>query len=267
MAARPHTGPAPGTWPEAWPALVPAPATGRRELVAAELAQGGESRPARVTALITGLAGTIGGQAATPDFVRRLSAGTREWLVQRLGATCRPAQDWFELTCAHCGATFDLSADLAAMPRSGPGPGFPLVTVETAAGPLAFDCLNGRHEEALAALPAPDLADMLALAARFEDAATVLAGLPFADLLRIEAALDEAAPEVADRIAATCPDCGASLAARIDPFDYAFPGDTVLLGEVHALSWAYKWSEAAILDLPSPRRRRYVGMVAAMART
>jgi hypothetical protein len=43
------------------------------------------------------------------------------------------------------------------------------------------------------------------------------------------------------------------------------PRDGAILAEVHALSFAYKWSEAAILDLPSPRRLAYVGMVAAGA--
>ena len=252
------------TWPEAWPKLDPAPLTGRRELAAAELAAARGSRPERVTALIAALADRIGGAPATPELVRRLSAGTREWLLQQLAASCRPAEDWFELTCPDCGAVFDLGLDLARMPRGGPGEGFAAVEVATSAGSLAFDCLNGWHEEAVARAARPGLRVLLSAAARFDDAEAVLAGLPVAELHAIEAALDAAGPEVADRVEATCPGCGVPVSARLDPLSYAFPGDATLLGEVHALSWAYRWSEPAILDLPSGRRRRYSAMVATM---
>src|SRR5262245_18669615 len=91
-----------GTWPEAWPALVQAEVTGRRELLAAGLVRAVGGRPAQVTALIAGLAAEIGGRPVTPDLVRHLSAGTREWLLQQLGAGCRPADDWFEVACPAC---------------------------------------------------------------------------------------------------------------------------------------------------------------------
>ena len=69
-------------------------------------------------------------------------------------------------------------------------------------------------------------------------------------------------PEIADGVNAACPDCGGPVRVRIDPLTFAFPRPEAVLREVHAIAMAYRWSERAILDLPSRRRRAYVALIA-----
>ena len=59
-----------------------------------------------------------------------------------------------------------------------------------------------------------------------------------------------------------CPTCGAETSARIDPHSFAFPDAAALLGQIHALAASYHWSEDAILDMPSSRRKVYANLIA-----
>ena len=63
-------------------------------------------------------------------------------------------------------------------------------------------------------------------------------------------------------VKSACPDCGGPVRVRIDPLTFAFPRPEAVLREVHAIAMAYRWSERAILDLPSRRRRAYVALIA-----
>ncbi len=249
----------PLTHPVAWPTVCFAREVGALELSVGETVEGAASRPQRVSAILCAMIGEIDGAEATPDLVERLSSGTREWLLQQCGARCRPADDWFETRCNDCGATFDTSFDLAALPRSHPAENFPVVSVELSDGSLTFQLPCGHHEHLMAA--GASLPQLLAALCLDDEADQALAALTPSDLETIDIALDAAAPDVADRIALTCPDCGAVSEARIDPLAYAFPGADPLLRDIHRLSRAYHWSEADILALPTKRRHRYVALV------
>jgi hypothetical protein len=83
-----------------------------------------------------------------------------------------------------------------------------------------------------------------------------------ADLALIETILDDITPDIADRISATCPECGATTQAMIDPLSFAFPRAETLLREAHLIARAYGWREPSILALPSHRRRAYAGLIA-----
>ncbi len=256
----------PTTHANPWPRFTLAPASGRVELAVGEMVQDGATRPERVTAALATMLDLVDGQPASAGLIRSLSMGSREWLLQQVAATCRPATDWFEAQCTGCGAIFDLTLDLTALPRSAPAPGFPVVQVDSPAGPLDFELANGFHEEALARSGVRGMDALRQLAvncALFDDAETMAAGFDDATLSAIDIAFDAAAPDCPDRLDTECPACGLAQTARIEPLAYAFPSDVAVFRDVHVLGRAYQWSEAAILDLPTQRRKAYVGMVEA----
>lgn len=255
----------PVTHANAWPRFCFAVETGEMELAVGEAAAARVSRPEKVTAILSAMLAEIDDSPATPALVRTLSTGTREWLLQQAAASCRPGADWFDVTCRDCDAVHDIAFDVADLPRSDPAQGFPVVTVETPNGPLSFEVPNGFHEEALAKANVADRAArrfMLGRAALFEDADEVVTGLDRITVSRIEAAIDAAAPDVADRAQSTCPTCDAEHETPFDPLAYAFPPEGRLLRDVHVLSTAHHWSEAAVLAMPTRRRKAYVSMIA-----
>ena len=147
---------APLTHPSAFPEAGFRQLSGAVELAVAEAAVAPAKRPERVTAVLAAIYDEIAGEQATPALIRRLSAGTREWLLQRAALRFRSDLEWFEAPCRACGAAYDLAMSIAAAPRKPPGPDFPVTTVETSLGPRQFEAPCGMHEEAAARRPGED---------------------------------------------------------------------------------------------------------------
>lgn len=250
------------TLPEAYPEASFRPLDGAVEIAVAEAAARLEPRPAKVTALLAAAYAAVGHVPATPAALRRLCSAGREWLVHRAAIRFAGADGWFVTDCTHCGAPFDLHVPLASLPRSAPGPGFPVTRVETKLGVRHFETPNGAHEEAFAVMATADPRRAFAGLCGLEpDAAEAAARFDTDDLALIDAALEALSPDVADSVDATCPECGAANAARLDPFVFAFPAPATVLEDVHRIAGAYGWGEADILALPSDRRRAYVRLI------
>lgn len=241
----------------AFPEVRFCPLDGVVELGVAEAAADGQSRPARVTEVLT-----LAYQDLGADAARRISSAGREWLLQRAASRFHGGRRWFETTCQACGEPFDLEVLLDRVPRADPGPGFPVADVVTSLGPRRFEAPNGRHEEAFAKTQAGDPRRVFAALCGMSDEAEAEA-IRFTedDLVGIDAALEATSPEIADGVDATCPACQASTLTRIDPLGFAFPKPATILGEVHLLARAYGWGEAEILALPVPRRRAYADLI------
>jgi len=251
----------PKTHPNPWPAYALAEPNGALELAVGEALAKGWSRPRKVSAILAAMLAEIDGEPADLARVRGLSMGAREWLLQQLAATCRPALDWFDCTCDNCGASIDISLEIATMPRSEVPEGFPELLLDIAGEPQPFQVVNGVVEEAVALAQSKGLCLMLTLSARFPDAAKKLGALSTAKLAKLDAQMDALTPDCADILETVCPDCGEGFRARIDPVSYAFPSEAGVLQDVHTLGQSYKWSERDILSLPTGRRQRYVDMI------
>ena len=252
---------APVTHPAAFPAVVFRAVSGAVELAVAEAAADFGTRPERVTAVLTALCGEVAGEPATPTLIRRLSAGTREWLLQRAALRFRSDFDWFEAPCQACGAAYDLAMSIAAAPRKPAGPAFPVTTIETSLGPRRFEAPCGLHEEEVARGSGDPRRSFAALCGLAEDAATEAARLDEDDLARLDAALEEISPDVASNAAAVCPSCGGETVARLEPLRFAFPKPMDVLAEAHLLAGSYHWTEERILALSPARRRDYAELI------
>jgi hypothetical protein len=118
----------------------------------------------------------------------------------------------------------------------------------------------------------PTVADLLAAAAGGRLADTLssrcveAAEISRALAGRLDRALSALAPSLDDLLGGKCPACGREVAVRFDPVGYvmadlrsAFSG---IYHQTHAVASAYGWPEAAILALPSRRRRHYALIIA-----
>jgi len=239
---------------------------GHGELAVAEAAETHAARPQRVTAIIAALCEAVGGEPCDAALVRRLSVGTRKWLLQHVARRFAADARWFEARCPSCSKPFDLECDLEHAPRKPAGSGFPVIEIVTSLGPRLFEAPNGGHEEHITDIrpddPRRTLAGLCGLAAEAEEEADRFTEH---ELVLIDEALETISPAVADGVDAACPECGREAHFTIDPLDFAFPPAGALLRDVHILARAFGWSERDILSLPATRRRAYVALVATEA--
>jgi len=248
----------------AFPNAVLRPMAGMTELAVAEAVARPATRPAKVTAVLSAVYETVAENPVTPDFVRGLPCGTREWLLQRAARHFCPDISWFEATCTHCGKPYDLSLSLADATRRQPNYGLPEIEVATSLGTRSFLVPNGAHEEAFARRdPAEDPRRAFAALCSLSDQAEEEAPqFDEHDLELIDEALEAASPDIADEVLTICPSCKSETTARIDPLMFAFPREGTILQETHLIASAYGWPHDQILDLSVRHRSFFAAMIA-----
>ncbi|WP_147127632.1 hypothetical protein [Shimia ponticola] len=251
---------APHTLAVAYPSAVPRRMTGMVELDLAEAAHSRLPRPSKVSAVLEAMFAEVGGVAMRAGLTDVLATGARAWLLLRTARVFFGNQGWFTAPCGVCQQPFDLSVDLASVPKSAPGAAFPVITVKTSLGPRRFEVPNGRTEAALA--QQADLRVLAAVTGLAPDAGSEADQFTSEDLIAIETALDDATPDVAEEITSSCPACGGDLALRLDPLDFAFPKPERIDRDVYLLARTYGWDEPTILAMPTSRRRRHAQMIA-----
>jgi hypothetical protein len=254
--------------------------TGRDEAL---LDSSSDALPAeRVTGLLAGVTARIGDQApVTPAMVRRLTVGDRERLLIGCAAATLGTRVEAVARCPHpsCGELIELSVDLGALlqrpDRARPADRELQVRTEAGARTLRFRLPTGADLEAAARA---SLSDPAAGRARLLDACLVDIvddqgrpadrALDAATASALEQAIHDLDP-VAEILAdGDCPACGRPVHAVLDGFALLASGIASgdrLLAEIDGVARAYHWSEAEILSLPLPRRRRYLDLIRAQS--
>ncbi len=244
------------------PAICFKPVTGRVELELAEALEGSQTRPHRVTSLLSGVLETIDGKKASKHLVRSLATGIRDFLVIKIVAKRLGKPQWFSARCPSCETPFDFEVDFANWPFKSPGKGFPVIEVTLGKNRVAFETPNGFFEEKIADrnLPEPQAVEALANLCALEKEFRV-EKLGKRDKARIDKALEKVSPECAREVSAKCPECGATSKPVIDPLPLAFKPSEAIFREVHLIASHYHWPEKEILALSGPRRARYIGLI------
>jgi hypothetical protein len=240
------------------------PMTGADEVLWAEA----EPLPAmQATALLAAVVRAIGPLAPlTQDHVRSLTIGDRERLLLALYGISFGSRPDALVQCLGCGETIELSLNLDAVIEAPvAATGHTEHTTADGLPTLRFRVPNGADHERAARLAATDPERA---AATLRDACVIAVDGGAALESELDARLAEALrgldPGIETTIAANCPNCDAALnatldapsliAARIGP-----PGGVLV--DVDRLARAYHWSEAAILELPTARRHRYLALL------
>ena len=239
------------------------PLSGVLELALAEAGERAASTPAAVTQALALALDRLGGEAATPPRVAGLCVGDRQFLMRELDRHLGHEGGWFQAECGHCGARFDFRIDYADLPVQEAGAGYPQAQVDMDGRRLRFRLPTGGDQEILAGLPEAEAPRWLLR--QLADAPEALAPLgqtPGQDLIAAaDAALDAIAPGIVLRVQAACPECGGGNEVELDPYRALARSSGSLLREVHQIATHYHWSEADILNLPRPRRQRYLQMI------
>jgi len=235
------------------------PLSGALELALAEAGENAASTPAAVTHALALALDRLGGEAATPPRVASLCVGDRQFLMRELDRHLGHEGGWFQAACGQCGARFDFSLDYADLPVQEAGAGYPQAQIDMDGRQLRFRLPTGADQESLADLPEAQARPWLLRRLAGEPEAL---GTPKQDLIAAaEAALEAIAPGIVLRVQTACPECGGGNEVELDPYRALARSSDSLLREVHQIATHYHWSEADILNLPRPRRQRYLQMI------
>lgn len=241
------------------------PLTGRMEQQIAAFASH-SSISDRVSGILAVALEHIGNQAVTRDMAAGLSVADRQFLMLALALQMGSDQQWRHLTCAACGARFDIGFRLSEIPLTPGGENYPWAEEHISGRCLRLRAPTGEDEACVTDL-GPDAA-LREIALRCVVAidgepptSAALDQFSDSDIDRIDAALEEVAPQLGSTLSTACSECGAPHAFDIDPYAVVDTDAADLYREVHALALRYHWSEAQCLRLPRSRRRMYLDLI------
>lgn len=209
------------------------------------------------------------GVALTPSAAAAMPLGTVDAGLLGVYASWFGQQLVAEARCPHCAAALDVALDLAALGGAGvAAAGERCVTrgeISAVVRPLTLADLAAAEGLPLADAQAQLLRSGIVAVAR-RGSACDLATLSAESQAWLGDALAVADPQADLAVSLACGGCTTVWDERLDLCAFIVARlaalATRLVGEVHALAVAYGWSEAAILALPSHRRRTYRAMAA-----
>lgn len=219
-----------------------------------------------VAELLLRCVGRLGASPPTPEVVRLLPVGDRDYLVLRLHQLSFGDRMEMTLTCPRpgCRADMDVDFQLGAIPvREAPQrPGYRL---EHDGHQVGFRLPRTGDLEALDDAGGDPGAALLArcLLGGPEEAAAL--GRSPALRAAVEAELERRSPGVERELEAVCPECRQPVTADFDPVGRFFAEVARRRPEfdrdVHLLSYHYHWPLSEILAMARPRRQAYVALL------
>jgi hypothetical protein len=231
------------------------PLTGSAELVLAELHQSDMPHPDKVSQFLDQTVATIGG---APVASSTLSVGDRQHLVRQIGVQLGVDLVWLKGDCTKCGEELEIPVRQAELPTKAAGAGFPSMNIEVAGMTVSIRAPTGDDQAAIADHDHKSAAMTLLdrLVARPE-------GPDWTDAQQqtLEQAIEDLSPEVAQEVAATCPECDADLRIEVDPYLTLTQLGVDILDEIHVLASHYHWAEGDIVALPKARRQTYLTLI------
>ena len=232
----------------AWEAGAGAPGLARG---CAVLGAAGLADPASLLDLPLGLVGYLGLRCHLTSFGSQVDALT---------------------ACQACGATLDVALSLTGLlPGSAGAPPdqAPARALDLAGGVVTVRSPTVRDLIAAAADPDPRGALVRRCGQGPGSAPVEVAGLGPDELALVDETLEDLTGPGLITVRAACPDCGAQVAALLDPaallWQQVQDAAPALLRDVATLAAAFGWSEREILALPAARRQVYLQLAAAQA--
>jgi hypothetical protein len=230
----------------------------------------------RLTALLAELVVDLaGGGEVGADALRTLTVGDREALALAVRRMTFGERLDCALTCTACEEPIDVPATVADFLYAPYAMSADWHEVRLLDGSdeveVRFRLPTGADLDAAASADDPEAGAALLLSRCVASAHRTRTGaavepLPAAAADALAQRMAELDPQADIVLTFACPHCEQPLEAPFDATRFLleeFAGaSTDLLGEVHALASHYHWSEREILELPVPRRRLYLELVA-----
>ena len=222
--------------------------------------------PAR---LVTGVLAKCGG--LPEEEAARLTVGQREALLLQLRSLTFGDRMSCVLRCprAECGERMDLDLRASELILDSPQKAAGIHEVAVDDWLVKFRVPDGADQEAVARMAYGDEQRAVEIllsrcVQSVERDGRRASGIPAAIADRISETMAEIDPQAEIALDARCPACGQAFRTILDTASFFFTEIATraraLLGEVHLLASAYHWSEAEILAMPEPRRRRYLDL-------
>jgi len=207
-------------------------------------------------------------EPVSPELAGRLAVGDREALMLHLrritfGDKLEPM-----IRCpkAECGQQMDVPlkvSDLLVCASSKAMPEY-FERELAGAGLLRFRLPCGLDQEAVADLARTNT-EAAALTLLGRCMGQIVEQLPTGAFETIGEWMAELDPQAEIRLHLNCPDCGQAFTTLLDAGAYLFEETAMrsreLYREVHLLAFHYHWSEAEILDMTPPKRKRYLDLL------
>ncbi len=210
----------------------------------------------------------------SPDELARLTIGQRDMLLLALRRLMLGAHAESVATCPQCGATVELTLDIAALQAEAqavPANGQETdLVLEQAAYTVRFRLptsvdLAAVMGKADVGLLRERLFERCVTAVEHDGKPASRPDLPDAIVEDVISRMAEADPQADIRVTLGCPDCGHEWQMVFDIASFFWHEIAAraqrILGEVHALARAYGWSESAILALSPQRRYLYLELL------
>jgi hypothetical protein len=239
------------------------PVTGAVERAIADSGLLASSLPQQVTRILTACLVDLAGRAVDETRVRELCSGDRQFLMLQLEALIDPAPRWVTAPCRGCEELIQFQITPGSLPVKPAGDGYPETRLALSVGQVQLRVPTGADEEAIAnhAQSQPPLPHMFTRLVTMNGHAVEAAALSESDRERIDTKLDEMSPQPALSAEIDCPYCGLGQELAIDASAWIARDGYRLDLEVHTLAMHYHWSEQEILQLPRPRRERYLQLI------
>ena len=215
-----------------------------------------------VTHLLASCLLGLGDAPVTPEMVRALLVGDRDYLMLQLRRLTLGDRVQAVFTCPSCAAKMDVDFSSSEVPvdRHAQTQAYHAADVGPARS-IRFRLPTGADQEAVLSVPPEDRVSAL-LARCVEQGA-----IPLSDdeIRAVSSAMESRAPRVDLELDLVCPECGHPFAAPCD-MTALFFGEMRAYGrgflrEVHYLAFYYHWSEPEILGLTRRRRREYLALL------
>ena len=241
------------------------PVTGFLELWINERSLQQQCHSARITTVLCEALAHLGGEAVSPDRVRDLNVGDRQYLMRRLAVHIDDQVTWLTATCGECGEPFDVSLRYAELPVKPAGDEFPETIVDSSLGRLHVRVPTGADQEIIAAIADDREAMWVLLEQLLSHEHSRLAVDPRQlgeeEITAIETVVENLCPEIATHLTTNCPHCDNANHVSIHPYTIFERSLNNVYGDVHILATTYHWSEEEILALTRSRRHTYLSMI------
>lgn len=235
-----------------------------------------KSHAHRVTQLLAGCTQRIGSiTEVTPDVIRELSVGDRDFLLLKLRELTFGSKIECILTCpsGECGKKMDVDFDIGDLVFEEKELTGPYLTVRTDDATIEFRLPNGGDQEAVAdwAAKDPNLAENVILKRCIRSingkppSETEINDLSQGSKDAIQKQMEGLDSLTDLDMRAVCPECGNEFLAPFDIQDFFLnelsPSLDALYREVHYLAFYYHWAEKDILSFPRWKRKKYIELL------